>query len=84
MELPESLEGVRLLHLECGAGKLSLDLARRGAEVIGVDQSREDVLAARQRASDSSIAARFVISDVAPEMLSIVGAVGTVSDPCYR
>ncbi|CAN5265972.1 hypothetical protein BH11ACT2_BH11ACT2_09280 [soil metagenome] len=79
-ELPASLDGVRLLHLACGAGELSLDLARRGAEVIGVDPSRADVLAARARASALAVPARFVISDIAdlrhmlpePESFAIV------------
>jgi 2-polyprenyl-3-methyl-5-hydroxy-6-metoxy-1,4-benzoquinol methylase len=63
-DLPASLDGVRVLHLACGAGEKSLDLARRGAMVIGVDPSREDILSARHEASVLGIAARFVISEI--------------------
>ncbi len=88
MKLPESLEGVRILHLACGAGKLSLDLARRGAEVIGVDPSRADVLVARQQASALGLAARFVISEIEdlrhmlpePESFAIVLAAPSVAE----
>lgn len=88
IELPDSLEGIRVLHLACGSGDLSLEFARRGAEVIGVDPSRGDIVAARDRASVAGVAARFVISDLAelrhmlpePESFEIVVASQRVAD----
>jgi 2-polyprenyl-3-methyl-5-hydroxy-6-metoxy-1,4-benzoquinol methylase len=88
VDLPASLDGVRVLHLACGAGETSLDLARRGAVVIGVDPSREDVLEARHAASVAGIAARFVISDITdlrhmlpePESFGIVLAPALVAE----
>lgn len=54
------LTGQRLLHLQCNAGQDSLCLARRGAQVTGVDLSDEAIAFARQLSADSGIAANFV------------------------
>src|SRR5262249_38245499 len=50
LELGEFRAGERVLDLYCGAGNFSLPLARRGAEVIGVERSQVAVAAARANA----------------------------------
>ena len=45
--------GERILDLGCGDGALTLALAERGAEVIGVDASADMVAAARARGLDA-------------------------------
>ena len=52
VEMIESLPGRKILDIGCGAGELSLALARRrhDAQVIGIDVSPDLVLAARGRA----------------------------------
>lgn len=47
--LPTDLAGLRLLDAGCGAGQLSIELAQRGAEVVGVDISPSLLKIARQR-----------------------------------
>jgi SAM-dependent methyltransferase len=56
--------GRRLLHLQCHFGLDTLSLARRGADVVGVDFSEAAIEAARGLAREAGLAARFVQSDV--------------------
>jgi SAM-dependent methyltransferase len=57
--LPE-LEGKHVLHLGCGTGEATAELAGLGALVTGVDESAEAVAAAREHAP----AVAFVQGDV--------------------
>jgi 2-polyprenyl-3-methyl-5-hydroxy-6-metoxy-1,4-benzoquinol methylase len=59
-----SVEGKRLLHLQCHFGLDTLSWARLGASVTGVDFSEEAVAAARALAAEVGIPARFIQSDV--------------------
>src|SRR5437763_17001969 len=52
--------GLRVLHLQCHFGHDSLIMARRGAEVTGVDFSPAAVEVARQNAAALGLAARLV------------------------
>ncbi len=47
--LPEDLSGKRLLDAGCGTGALSVEAARRGAEVVAVDVAASLVEVARER-----------------------------------
>jgi 2-polyprenyl-3-methyl-5-hydroxy-6-metoxy-1,4-benzoquinol methylase len=59
-----SVQGKRLLHLQCHFGLDTLSWARLGATVTGVDFSDEAIRAARALAADVAIPAAFVRSDV--------------------
>lgn len=63
--------GKELLHLQCHFGIDTLSWARLGARVTGLDFSAPAVEAARKLASELSLEATFVCSDVysAPEAL---------------
>lgn len=50
--LPDDLSGRTVLDAGCGTGVLSIELARRGARVVGVDVSPEMLAVARQRIPD--------------------------------
>lgn len=63
-ELPEDLTGLRICHLQCHLGTDTISLARRGAEVVGVDFSPEAVSRARRLAAELGVAATFVESSV--------------------
>lgn len=58
------VRGKRLLHLQCHFGLDTMSLARRGAQVTGLDFSPVALEAARDIAQRSGIAAQFVESDV--------------------
>jgi ubiquinone/menaquinone biosynthesis C-methylase UbiE len=66
-----SVEGKRLLHLQCHFGLDTLSWARLGADVTGVDFSEQAMAAARALAAEVGIPARFIQSDVykLPEVL---------------
>ena len=53
--LPTNLTGVRVLDAGCGTGAASIELARRGANVVAIDLSPTLVDVARQRASQSNL-----------------------------
>ncbi len=66
--LPDDLAGWRVLDAGCGAGHLSLELARRGADVVGIDLSPEMVRFAEGQAEAAGLAAH--IHFAAGDMLS--------------
>jgi SAM-dependent methyltransferase len=61
LDLPE---GARVLDLCCGQGRHSLELARRGFQVVGVDLSEALLYAARQRAEREGLTITFLRSDM--------------------
>jgi SAM-dependent methyltransferase len=65
-----SVDGLKLLHLQCHFGLDTLSLARRGAHVTGLDFSPKAIAAARALAAEIDIDARFVEGRVeaAPEI----------------
>ena len=50
LELIGDVSGTRVLEVGCGDGALAVELAKRGAEVTGVDASARMITAARERA----------------------------------
>ena len=52
-------EGERILDLGCGTGQLTAEIARSGAEVVGLDSSPEMIGQARQNYPDL----KFVLAD---------------------
>lgn len=57
--------GARVLDAGCGPGRHSLELARRGIDVLGVDISAEFVALARDQAAREGLpSARFEVGDV--------------------
>ncbi len=66
LELHElgDVRGKSLLHLQCHFGQDSLDWARRGAKVTGVDFSGEAIRTAKTLATEMELDATFVESDV--------------------
>lgn len=56
--------GHRVLEVGCGTGELSLYLARRGHEVLGVDFAPSAVRQAREKARWRRVRAHFLVWDV--------------------
>ena len=47
--LPDDLSGARVLDAGCGTGQISVELAKRGASVLGVDISASLIHVAKRR-----------------------------------
>jgi SAM-dependent methyltransferase len=66
--VPEILEAAgtpaSALDLACGSGRLTLELARRGAAATGVDTSPKALDAARERAREAGAAVTFAHADM--------------------
>jgi SAM-dependent methyltransferase len=55
---------LRILDLACGQGRHSIDLARRGYQVTGLDHSRYLLEVAAQRAAAAGVTVRWVEGDM--------------------
>ena len=71
LELLGEVTGKSILHLQCHFGQDSLELARMGADVVGVDLSNESIAAARKLNEELALIAQFVESDV----LELIGKI---------
>lgn len=58
------LAGKRVLHLQCNSGQDTLCIARRGAEVLGVDISDEAITQARALSEQTGLEASFERADI--------------------
>jgi trans-aconitate methyltransferase len=56
LELLAPLPGERILDLGCGDGALTIEIARLGAEVVGIDSSPQMIASARERGLDARVA----------------------------
>ena len=64
LELLDPQAGERIADLFCGLGNFSLPMARRGAQVIGFEGSRDLVERARQNAAANGLVAQFEVMDL--------------------
>ena len=55
-----TVDGLKLVHLQCHIGTDTLSWARLGADVVGIDFSAESIRAARTLASRADVKARFM------------------------
>ncbi|MDJ0686288.1 MAG: class I SAM-dependent methyltransferase [Alphaproteobacteria bacterium] len=58
------VSGQSLIHLQCHFGLDTLSLARRGADVVGVDFSAAAISAARALSEETGVAGEFIESDL--------------------
>lgn len=57
--------GDRVLDIGCGAGRHTIELARRGYQVVGVDISLTMLAAAKERAADAGVKVQLRQMDIA-------------------
>lgn len=76
--LLEPLPGERIADMFCGLGNFSLALARRGADVVGVEGSAELVDRAAKNAAANGLAqrTRFVAADLFDQPANVLREIG--------
>lgn len=65
LDLLGPVAGAQVLELACGHGRVSRELARRGAAVVGVDVSQALVAKARAAEEDAPLGIRYLHADAA-------------------
>jgi ubiquinone/menaquinone biosynthesis C-methylase UbiE len=70
LQLPPALGSARVLDVACGQGRVSRELARRGANVVGIDISEELLVIARNAEAELPLGITYLRGDVAqPDVL---------------
>jgi 2-polyprenyl-3-methyl-5-hydroxy-6-metoxy-1,4-benzoquinol methylase len=64
LDLLGPVAGLRVLDVACGHGRISRELARRGAEVAGIDISAALISKARQTEQNEPLGIRYIHADV--------------------
>ena len=59
------LQGKRLLDLACGTGEMTVELAKHGFDVSGVDLSEEMLLIAQEKATSLGVSIPFYQQNMA-------------------
>lgn len=95
LELFHVKQGASILDVGCGTGRHSIELARRGFQVTGIDFSEGMLGEARRKAGDARVSVEFIQADATKFALSRMfdaalclceggfGLIGTDDDP-YR
>lgn len=58
--LPEDMSGLKAVELGCGTAYVSAWMARRGADVTGIDNSQNQLTTARRLAEEHGVALRLI------------------------
>ena len=64
LDLLGPVAGLRVLDVACGHGRITRELARRGADVVGIDISGRLIGKAREIEQDERLGIRYVHADV--------------------
>jgi len=64
LDLLGPVAGLRVLDVACGHGRITRELARRGADVAGIDISAALITKARETEQDERLGVRYLHDDV--------------------
>jgi 2-polyprenyl-3-methyl-5-hydroxy-6-metoxy-1,4-benzoquinol methylase len=67
------VRGLRVLDLGCGSGRIARALAKREAQVVGIDISKELVNRAERKEAESQLGINYVVADAASNVWRAVG-----------
>lgn len=68
LEVSNPHQGKRILDVGCGSGKFVVECAKRGAEVLGMDISREMIEIAKDFCVENKVEAELRIGDATKEL----------------
>ncbi|MHA1137880.1 MAG: class I SAM-dependent methyltransferase [Candidatus Thorarchaeota archaeon] len=74
LSLIENVECARVLDIACGSGRHSIALATYGAEVIGVDHSKNMIQAAENHAAAAGVIPKFTVGDMESIKTTVEGS----------
>ena len=70
LDLLGSVAGLRVLDVACGHGRITRELARRGAELVGIDISGNLISKAKETEQNEPLGIHYIHDDVtAPNIL---------------
>lgn len=83
-EFLANIKPIRLVcELGCGTGNITLPLAKRGYEMIGIDFSENMLMIAREKAYEENLNILFLLQDMREfELYGTVDAIISVCDSC--
>ena len=64
LKLIGDVRGKKVLDAGCGGGFYSLWLSEKGAEVLGIDGSKEMIKIAKEKASKKTLRTKFLVGDI--------------------
>ncbi len=82
LHLLPDVSGKTVLELGCGGGNIGIALAKRGAQVIGVDISGAQLRIAKQKAQEHGVTIRYVESAIETFDYSHIAPVDLVISVC--
>jgi 2-polyprenyl-3-methyl-5-hydroxy-6-metoxy-1,4-benzoquinol methylase len=68
LDLLGPVGGLRVVDVACGHGRISRELARRGADVVGIDISGTLIGKARQTEQEEPLGIRYIQADVTAQL----------------
>lgn len=63
-DLLQARQGLKVLDIGCGTGQYSVELARLGCQVVGIDISEEMLNEARKKAAQENLNIEFISGDI--------------------
>jgi len=63
LELIKPSVGKKILDVGCGSGKLAVECAKRGAEVYGIDVSKNMIELAKSHCQKNNVKVEFIVGD---------------------
>jgi len=68
LKLINPSSGKRILDVGCGSGKLAIECAKRGAEVCGIDISKNMIKIAKEQCKRNNLKIEFIVGDALKEL----------------